>query len=132
MKPLWEPPADYIPRTEMSRYMGWIGDRLGRQFNSYAELYDWSINSIEAFWQSIWEFMEIVHSREFGEVRTGSKIWNSVWFEGARLNFADGGSSRERKRTASEKAATLVAMASLATQGRPAAWASIRARGNPS
>ncbi|MDX9857277.1 MAG: acetoacetate--CoA ligase [candidate division Zixibacteria bacterium] len=89
MKPLWEPPADYIPRTEMSRYMGWLADRLGRHFNSYAELYDWSINNVEAFWQSIWEFMEIVHSREFGEVRTGSEIWNSVWFEGARLNFAE-------------------------------------------
>ena len=87
--PLWEPTEENIQNANLTRYMQWLSERLNRAFDSYDQLYQWSVNNIESFWETIWDFTEIIHSRPYGSVRGGSDIWNSVWFDGSRLNFAE-------------------------------------------
>ena len=42
--------------VEMARFMGWAGERRGRAFADYDELWRWSVDELEDFWASIWEF----------------------------------------------------------------------------
>ena len=73
----------------MANYMAWIAQKHDLPLASYQDLYAWSITAIEDFWRSIWEYTEVIHSQPPASIRTGTEIWNSHWFEGARLNFAE-------------------------------------------
>ncbi len=36
--------------------MRWAGERHGRDFAGYGELWQWSVDELEQFWADIWEF----------------------------------------------------------------------------
>jgi acetoacetyl-CoA synthetase len=45
---------------------------------------------ISTFWQTLWDYAGVVHSRSFDEVVNDiNKMPGARWFEGARLNFAE-------------------------------------------
>jgi acetoacetyl-CoA synthetase len=69
--------------------MKWLADHGGPACKSWDELYNWSVTEIDAFWESLWRFADIKHSRSFDAVRSGDEIWKTDWFPGARLNFAE-------------------------------------------
>ena len=56
---LWTPPADLRQSTEVGRFMEFARERRGRDFGSYRELWKWSVDDLEGFWGSIWEFFGI-------------------------------------------------------------------------
>jgi len=66
-----------------------MAKKTGREFESYHDFYDWSVANPQDFWESIWKLAEIRHSKPFDAVLKGTEIWNAVWFDGSRLNFAE-------------------------------------------
>lgn len=62
----------------------------GVQLDDYAALHRWSIEQPAAFWQAVWDFCEVRASRAADSVcRPGARFFDTAWFEGARLNFAE-------------------------------------------
>ena len=51
------PPPPYIP--QIRRYQHWLLRERGLQFDSYADLWRWSVNDLDAFWQSIWDYFDM-------------------------------------------------------------------------
>ncbi|MBS4032131.1 MAG: acetoacetate--CoA ligase [Clostridiales bacterium] len=89
-KPLWQPGPERIAKTNMTRFMKLVNDSFGKSYTSYDELYDWSVQNAPEFWELMWEFGEIKSSKLCDEVVTNfSDMFNSEWFTGARLNFAE-------------------------------------------
>jgi len=87
---LWKPTAGRIESTEMFRYMRYVNKTRRKSFVDYPALYQWSIDEIPDFWRSIWEFMDVIHSRGFDDILVdGDKMPGAKWFPGARLNFAE-------------------------------------------
>ena len=66
--PLWEPSAEDRERAEMTRFMRFAGERRGRAFADYDELWRWSVAEIEEFWASIWEFCGVRASKPYERV----------------------------------------------------------------
>ena len=64
-------PAQERERAEMTRFMRWAGERRGRAFADYDELWRWSVTELEDFWASIWEFCGVRASRA---VRAGARL----------------------------------------------------------
>ncbi len=87
--PLWEPSEVERERVEMTRYMRWAGERRGRAFADYAELWSWSVAELEDFWESIWEFFGVAASRPYTQVLDSRKMPGAKWFAGAELNYAE-------------------------------------------
>ena len=56
---LWQPSAERIENATLTRYQGWLEERLGRSFAGYDELWQWSVDDVEGFWASIWDFFEV-------------------------------------------------------------------------
>lgn len=73
----------------MTDYLKWAGTKYGRTFDSYAQLYQWSVENIEQFWESIWDYGEIVHSAPPSTILDTHRMPGAKWFTGARLNFAE-------------------------------------------
>ena len=52
---LWTPPEELVHSCTMSHFMDWLG--LG--FTDYEELWQWSVDDLEAFWSSIWRYFDV-------------------------------------------------------------------------
>ncbi len=89
-KVLWEPSEDRITNTKMYRFMGHINKKFNKSFKEYSALYQWSVENIPDFWESMWEVSGIKASRKYDQVVDDpTKMPGAQWFTGARLNFAE-------------------------------------------
>jgi acetoacetyl-CoA synthetase len=86
---LWEPPADLRQSTEVGRFMEFVERRRGLRFAGYDDLWRWSVQDLEGFWGSIWEFFELRSHSDFETVLASQEMPGAVWFPGARLNYAE-------------------------------------------
>ena len=85
---LWEPPDQLREHSNLRRYMKWLWDQKGLEFDRYAALWEWSVNNIEDFWASIWEFFNVKASRAYMQVLSTRQMPGAKWFGGAKLNYA--------------------------------------------
>jgi acetoacetyl-CoA synthetase len=69
--------------------MRWAGERRGRAFADYAELWRWSVEEIEDFWAAIWEFCDVRASRPYEQVLDSRRMPGARWFAGAELNYTE-------------------------------------------
>jgi acetoacetyl-CoA synthetase len=89
-KLLWQPTEEQIRNTNMYRFMNVINDKYNQNFKEYAPLYEWSVENIPEFWETMWEFADIICSKSFDQVIDDvSKMPGARWFSGAQLNFAE-------------------------------------------
>jgi acetoacetyl-CoA synthetase len=86
---LWQPTADDIAQANLTHYMGWLRDQRGLEFASYHDLWRWSVDEIEAFWGSVWDYIGIVASQPAEVVLAKRAMPGARWFVGARLNYAE-------------------------------------------
>ena len=52
---LWRPPADVRSTTRIGAYLAWLEGERGLRFTDYAQLWEWSVTDLDAFWGSIWD-----------------------------------------------------------------------------
>ena len=89
-KLLWEPSEERGKGTNMYRFMEHINKKFSQNFTEYAPLYQWSVENIPDFWESMWEIADIKSSRRYDQVVDDlTKMPGAEWFKGARLNFAE-------------------------------------------
>jgi acetoacetyl-CoA synthetase len=82
---LWTPTAERIESSELTRYMR----RLDRGFEGYDELWQWSVDEIEAFWASLWEHFEIDATKPYERVLGRRAMPGAEWFPGAELSYVE-------------------------------------------
>ncbi len=87
--PLWSPSKAQIENSNLIAFMEFVSNQTGNSFSDYKQLYDWSINSIEQFWECIWKFSNILHSQSYNSILSERKMPGAKWFEGSKLNFAE-------------------------------------------
>jgi len=88
--PLWKPSEDKIQNANLTRFLGYVNGKHGKNLRTYPQLYQWSIESIPDFWARLWEFADIKASRGYDQVVDDvRKMPGAKWFSGARLNFAE-------------------------------------------
>jgi len=78
---LWEPPAELVERAVMTRYM------RERGFDDYASLWQWSVDDLDGFWASIWDFFSVEGS--YDAVLASRAMPGAQWFPGAQVNYAE-------------------------------------------
>ena len=86
---LWQPDAERIERSTLTRYARWLAESRGVETSGYDELWRWSTTDLEGFWGSIWEFFEIRASTPYERVLGSRAMPGAEWFAGARLNYAE-------------------------------------------
>jgi acetoacetyl-CoA synthetase len=78
---LWTPPDSLLERCELGAY------RRERGFDTYDELWRWSVTEPEAFWGSIWDRYGL---GERGEtVLAATEMPGAQWFPGTLVNYAE-------------------------------------------
>ena len=70
-----------VERALMTRYLRERGRR------DYDELWRWSVDDLEGFWASIWDFFGVAGS--YDRVLASTEMPGAEWFPGARVNYAE-------------------------------------------
>jgi acetoacetyl-CoA synthetase len=91
---LWEPSEDVRRNARVARFMAECG------FGTYDELWRWSVLDVDAFWDAVWAYFDVLGDRGDGPARAGDpRDWGVPagsdaampgvrWFPGATLNYA--------------------------------------------
>ncbi|GCE18555.1 acetoacetate--CoA ligase [Dictyobacter kobayashii] len=86
---LWKPSDEIKQRANLTSYMSWLQQEKGLQLETQAQLWDWSVNRLEDFWASIWQYMQIQASQPYTQVLAQPQMPGAAWFAGARLNYVE-------------------------------------------
>jgi acetoacetyl-CoA synthetase len=88
-QPLWKPSKDKIKSSNMYKYLQYAESFSGKKFPKFNDLYSWSVSDIEKFWESIWNYSEVVYSKNYKKVLENLVMPGAKWFTESRLNFAE-------------------------------------------
>ncbi len=65
----------------------WLRANRGIDLHDYEALRQWSVEHIEAFWQSLWDYFDMQSTGVHGQVLSDRRMPGARWFEGAQVNF---------------------------------------------
>ncbi len=85
---LWSPSSERVASSNLTDYMGWLKNHKDLSFSDYDSLWQWSVDDIEGFWESIWEYYRIDSSEPYQQVLEKRVMPGANWFAGARINYA--------------------------------------------
>jgi acetoacetyl-CoA synthetase len=85
---VWTPSPERIASATITRYREWLNETRGLELADYADLWQWSVDELEEFWASIWEFFAVEASEPYERVLTSHEMPGAEWFPGARLSYA--------------------------------------------
>jgi acetoacetyl-CoA synthetase len=86
---LWSPPVDVRRTSAVGRYLDWLAAEHGLRFDTYDELWRWSVDDLESFWGSIWELAGFASATGYEAVLADRTMPRARWFPGATLNWAE-------------------------------------------
>jgi len=86
---LWTPTPERVAKSHLTAFMRWLAKERGLKFAGYAELWQWSVDDLEAFWQAIWDYFDVRSSTPYERVLADRRMPGAKWFPGARLNYAE-------------------------------------------
>ena len=84
---IWRPAPERIRDAQLTAYIAWLGQTRGLEFDGYESLWQWSVDSLEDFWQSIWDYFGITSPTPYARVLDRHVMPGAKWFEGATLNY---------------------------------------------
>lgn len=86
---LWTPSEAIKASANITQYQSWLNEKKGKTFDSYDQLWEWSTDNIEDFWESIWQFFNVQSSTSYNSVLQNAEMPGATWFSGSKLNFAE-------------------------------------------
>jgi acetoacetyl-CoA synthetase len=76
------------PVPQIHLYSKWLKDMHGRDFATFEDLRRWSVEDLDGFWRSIWDYDGIESPTPFTAVLSKEVMPGARWFEGAQVNYA--------------------------------------------
>lgn len=86
---LWTPGPEQLQSSRLVQYQNWLAREKGVVTHEYTNLWRWSVEHLDVFWQSIWSFFDIQADGEREPALGQRGMPGAEWFPNARLNFAE-------------------------------------------
>jgi acetoacetyl-CoA synthetase len=86
---LWHPTPERLADANLTRFMREVSARRSRALRTYEELYAWSVEEPEPFWQELARFAEVRAAWAGPVLEHPERMPGARFFPGSRLNFAE-------------------------------------------
>ncbi|HEY2056565.1 MAG TPA: AMP-binding protein, partial [Solirubrobacterales bacterium] len=86
---LWEPTAAAVEASNLTAYTDWLRAERGVDVTTYPDLWRWSVDDLEAFWNSIFDWFRVEYDGERSVALASRDMPGAQWFPGVRLNWAE-------------------------------------------
>ena len=88
-KKLWEPSKALIKNSNLFKYEKFVSKNYKYNFSGkYKKLLNWSVKNPKDFWNSIWNYFEIIGAKT-DKFKLTKDLINSKFFVNSKLNFAE-------------------------------------------
>ena len=100
-EPLWVPSQKQKESALLFDFMGKISKKTGRKIDNYADLWRWSVDFSEEFWDFLWDYCD-VQGEKGGRVldSNGGQMLGARFFPEGQINFAENNLRQRDKQTA--------------------------------
>lgn len=88
-KKLWTPSEDFQLNSNLTAFNEWLSETRNLHFSGYDQLWEWSVNDTNAFWESIVDYFQLAFHQPYQYVHSDDPMPDTKWFEGASLNYAE-------------------------------------------
>jgi len=86
---LWDPPADVWETTQIGRFATQVGSEQLLSFQTYDDLWEWSVDDIEGFWTAVWDFFDLPGTGSGRPALGTTSMPFASWFPNRQLNYAE-------------------------------------------
>jgi len=86
---LWEPSTELVGNSRMAEFIEWLRAERGVELDGYHELWQWSVDELDAFWRAIWDFFDVRADGSPDPVLGAREMPGAEWFPNASLNYAE-------------------------------------------
>jgi acetoacetyl-CoA synthetase len=87
---VWEPDQARQARSNLARFLAFVRGTYAADVSDYSQLYAFSINQPEIFWNAVWDFCGVLaEGSRVPAVLDGDRMPGARWFPSIRLNFAE-------------------------------------------
>ncbi len=86
---LWEPTAAAVEASNLTAFVDHLRAERGVDVTTYPELWQWSVDDLDGFWQSILDYFRVSYDGEPGPALGSRTMPGAEWFPGLRLNWAE-------------------------------------------
>jgi acetoacetyl-CoA synthetase len=76
----------FVPQIRL--YQEWLARERGLHFDSYDALWRWSVTELDAFWQSMWDYLGVLSPTPPQAVLARNVMPGAQWFPGVQVNYA--------------------------------------------
>ena len=123
--PIWRPDPAVVATSAIAGFGRFVTDRTGAEFGEYLDLWRWSVDHLDAFWDAVWDFfgVEADGSRPVA-LAESTAMPGARWFPGTRLNYAE---HALRHRPGDDDVVAVTAVSEDGTTSRTT-WAQLRAQ----
>ena len=70
-------------------YLAWLERKSGLQLSCYGELWSWSVDRLEDFWQTVWDYYGVHSATPPGPPLAERVMPGARSFAGAQINYAE-------------------------------------------
>ncbi|MDF3416507.1 acetoacetate--CoA ligase [Sulfitobacter sp. M57] len=88
-KVLWTPTPERADASSMAKFEQFVGETRGLEFADYNEMWRWSVDDLEGFWNAIWDFFDLRASVRPEKLLVKRQMPEMEWGTGGCLNYAE-------------------------------------------
>ena len=86
---LWTPTEEHLKNANSSHFSSILNDKYTLGLTCFQDLYTWSIENPELFWDELWNFCDVIGEKGENILENTSTMFGSTWFSDSTLNFAE-------------------------------------------
>lgn len=86
---IWSPSEDRIKDSVLWDFMSWLKREKGVEVKDYTQMWKWSVDELESFWESVWEYSGVISNSPYSKVLGVATMPGAEWFPGSSLNFTE-------------------------------------------
>ena len=87
--PLWKPSGRFVESSNLKQFERWLSEHAGYNGEGYNALWEWSTSQVDTFWESVWQYFDVIAHAPYKVVLSSNKMPGARWFDGAELNYAE-------------------------------------------
>jgi acetoacetyl-CoA synthetase len=84
--PIWVPSTDDIARARVTAFAEFAASEHGFRGSSYLDLWQWSVASLDDFWNAVWTFFGVESPTPYRSPHVGT-MPQVRWFDGAQVSY---------------------------------------------
>ena len=86
---LWSPTKEHIEQANSTKFISHLNQLYNLSLESFTDLYQWSIENPESFWDQLWDFTGVIGEKGVRVLDDKHQMPGATWFSDSNLNFAE-------------------------------------------